>query len=59
MAQEDIRRRGSLDTLAMATLRLAWIATKLVCRALVFPVRRWRRQRRLDQVRGYIRGEDR
>jgi hypothetical protein len=62
MAEADINRRASGDTLPIAALRVGVTATKLAFLALVFPlriaVRQWRRQRRLDRVRSYIRGED-
>ena len=62
LAEEDILRRASGDSLPIAAVRVAFTATKLAFLALVFPVRlvvrKWRRQRRRDRVRSYIRGED-
>ena len=63
MAEDEMHRRASGDTLPIAVIRVAWTATKFAFLVLVFPVRlafrQWRRQRRLDRVRSYIRGEDR
>ena len=62
MAEEEIDRRASGDSLPIAIIRVALTATKLAFLVLVYPfrlaVRQWRRQRQLDRVRSYIRGED-
>ena len=57
-----MRNKGRGTHERYALIRVGLNATKLVLLVLAYPVRlavrQWRRQRRLDRVRSYIRGED-
>ena len=62
LAEEGFLRRASGDTLESAAVRVTWNLMKSAFFLLVYPVRlavrEWRRQRRLDRVNRYIRGDD-